>query len=104
MNAHEFIINELDFDLMNPYAPTEEEIIGKLDGGCDVVANEPIKEAYMCKLMHFLSFYKCVGPPYKGIYYDYMQSFQSFYIISLIYSFEFSPKGSSSVLDWYRIF
>ena len=103
MNAHEFINNELDFDLMNPYAHTEEEIISKLDGGCDAVDNEPIKEAYMCKFMHFLGFYKCV-PPYKGIYYDYMQSFQGFYIISLIYSFEFPPKGSSSVLDWYCIF
>jgi hypothetical protein len=33
VNAHKFINYELEFDLNNPYIPTEKEIIGTLDKG-----------------------------------------------------------------------
>lgn len=44
MNAHEFINNELEFDLNNSYVLIEEEIIGILDERNDATDNEPIKE------------------------------------------------------------
>jgi hypothetical protein len=44
MNAHEFINEELEFDLNNPYIPIEEEIIHTLDKRDDAVDNEPIEE------------------------------------------------------------
>ena len=51
MNAHEFINYELEFDLNNPYILIEEEIIGMLDVGGDVVDKEPIEVLTMCKLV-----------------------------------------------------
>ena len=44
MNAHKFIIYELEFDLNNPYTPIKEEIIGMLDERGDAADNEPIEE------------------------------------------------------------
>ena len=44
MNAHEFINYELEFDLINPYIPIVEEIIGMLDERHDAFDNEPIEE------------------------------------------------------------
>jgi hypothetical protein len=51
MDAHEFIDYELEFDLNNPYILIEEEIIGMLDEGGDVVDKEPIEVLTMCKLV-----------------------------------------------------
>ena len=49
INAHEFIINyELEFDLNTLYTPTEEEIIGMLDGGGDATDNKPIEKFGKC--------------------------------------------------------
>jgi hypothetical protein len=43
-NAHKFINYELEFDLNNPNAPTEEEITSMLDERGDAIDNELIEE------------------------------------------------------------
>ena len=43
MNAHEFINYELEFDINDPYIPTEENR-GMLDEGDDATNNELIEE------------------------------------------------------------
>ena len=47
MNAHKFINNELDFDVMNLYTPTQEEIIGSLVEEVMQLTMNPFKKLTM---------------------------------------------------------
>jgi hypothetical protein len=44
MNAHEYINNELEFNLKHSYVFIEGEVIDTLDERNDAADNEPIKE------------------------------------------------------------
>jgi hypothetical protein len=47
MNAHEFINYKLEFDLNNPFIPTEEEIISILDEEMVQLTMNPLKKLTM---------------------------------------------------------
>ena len=54
MNARDFIVYELEFDLNNPYIHIEEEIIGMIDERNHAIDHEPNKEFDNVQIDHLI--------------------------------------------------
>jgi len=50
IDAHKFVYYELEFDLNNPYIPTNEEIMDILDEKNNAIVNETIEKANNVKI------------------------------------------------------